>query len=342
MKNQNWFSKNPLLIIGIIVVVAIVLFFVLRGTNTNESNTSQISWVPIVPPSKETGKIVTSSSADCLPGSQCQDVVVFNQTAVENYYSCNLDEQCAFFSGFTGVQSGNELPKTNVQAQTRGSASDPTQYPGGGAITTDPALPTAVSGAEGCFNKQELLQNARNKNDIREDSSIKCECGIEPPSYSIRGSSGAVDANSGEVTPGTTSRVENQAGEAWSCMKPEIRPDIMTENFIFPQSVNVNSPFSISFDYKNVGAVGCLEIYFQTDITRTIAGQSEYLDGVGAHILYDTPINPGEGDTFTFGSQLLPPFSLAGDYTLNLAMLCESPRETHIVNGFKEINIQVN
>lgn len=41
MRNQNWFTKNPLLIIGIVVVVVIVLFFVFRGTNTNDSNSFQ-------------------------------------------------------------------------------------------------------------------------------------------------------------------------------------------------------------------------------------------------------------------------------------------------------------
>ena len=116
----------------------------------------------------------------------------------------------------------------------------------------------------------------------------------------------------------------------------------MTNNFIFPQRVKVNNPFSISFDYKNVGHVGCTEAYFQADITRTIAGQSEYLGGSGAHITYISPLNPGEGNTFTFGSQALLPFNLAGDYQLNLTMFCESPRETHMTNNMKEIHIQAN
>jgi len=41
MKEKNWFSKNPLLIIGIIIIAGIVLFFMFRGTNTNDANSSQ-------------------------------------------------------------------------------------------------------------------------------------------------------------------------------------------------------------------------------------------------------------------------------------------------------------
>ena len=116
----------------------------------------------------------------------------------------------------------------------------------------------------------------------------------------------------------------------------------MTGNFVYPHSVPINSPFSISLDYKNIGSVGCMETYFQADVTRTLAGNNEYLGGAGANISFAVALNPGQSQTFTFGSQLLPPFNLAGDYKLNLTMFCELPRETHIVNGMKEIHIQVN
>ncbi len=307
---------------------------------------AKISWISNPPKlatvsAKKNNQTTTSVSAMCAPGTECQDTVV-SQTDTPNYYACTLDTQCSFFTGFTGVQTGNVGITQSVPAQTNGSTPAPTQPPGGGTPTTNPTLPIAVNGSAGCFNKKELLQNARNVGGLKENNSITCECGIQPPTNSISGSPGAVDANTGEVTPGTISSVENQTGNSWSCMKPEIRPDIMTENFVFPQSVSVNSPFSISFDYKNVGVVGCLETYFQTDVTRTIAGQSEYLGGSGAHLLYATPLNPGEGSTFTFGSQLLPHFDIAGDYKLDLTMFCELPRETHIVNGLKEIHIKAN
>lgn len=232
----------------------------------------KISWVSNPPKlaaisAKKNNQTTTSVSAMCLPGTDCQDTIV-SQTDTPNYYACTLDTQCSFFSGFTGVKTGNAGITQSVPVQTNGSASAPTQPPGGGTPTTNPALPTAVNGSEGCFNKQELLRNARNVGDLKENNSITCECGIQPPSNSISGSPSTVDANTGEVTPGTMSSVENQTSGTWSCMKPAVRPDIMTENFIFPKSVNINSQFSISFDYKNVGVVGCSETYFQADITK--------------------------------------------------------------------------
>ena len=41
MKDKQPFNKNTLLIVGVIIIVAIVLFFALRGTNTNEFNSVQ-------------------------------------------------------------------------------------------------------------------------------------------------------------------------------------------------------------------------------------------------------------------------------------------------------------
>lgn len=357
-------KKFPVWLITLLVIIAILIagtgywFIYLKvlpqtvlvpqpGTTAPVvSSNAKISWVSNPPKlatisPKKNNKTTTSVSAMCLPGTECQDTVV-SQTDVPNYYACTLDTQCSFFTGFTGVRTGNETPKKSVPAQTRDSVPAPTQPPGDTALTTNPALPVAVNGSKGCFNKEELLKNARKINGLKEETSVTCECGIQLPSNSVSGSAGAVDPNTGEVTGGTMSIVENQTSGAWSCMRPEIRPDIMTENFVFPQSVSVNSQFSISFDYKNVGVVGCSETYFQADITRTVAGQNEYLGGVGAHSLYATPLNPGEGSTFTFGSQLLPPFDIAGDYQLDIMMFCELPRETHIVNGVKEIHIQAN
>jgi len=325
----------------------ICVIFTISCTNLDNSASklnTKISWVPITPLSRETDKTTTSSSAMCLPGTQCQDVVVF-QTEVENYYACTLDDQCSFFKGFMGVQTGVTATKTSVPAQVRGSTPASTQPPGGGAPTSNLPLPIAVDGSEGCFNKKELLKIALNKDGLKEDGHITCECGIQPPSSFVAATPTAINGSSGEViTPGTMSRVKNPLSRALSCMKKGMfpAPDIMTENFIFPKSVNINSPFSVSFDYKNVGVVGCMETVFQADITRTVTGQSEYLGGTEAHISYATPLNPDDGDTFTFGSQFLIPFDLAGDYKLDLTMECELPRETHVVNNMKEIHIQVD
>ena len=355
---------NPVRLISLFVVIVILIvgigywFIYLRVSPQKVmvpqtgikspvlSSGQKISWISNPPklasPSpKKNNNTTTGSSATCLYGTDCQDTIT-SQVDPPNYYACTLDTQCAFFTGFTGIQTANETPIQNVSAQTANSVSAPTQSPGGGELTANPALPNADSGAEGCFNKQELLKSARNKGGVKEDASVTCECGIQPPSNSISGSPGAVNSSTGEVTSGTLSSFENQTSGAWVCMKPETRPDIMTENFVFPQSVGVNSQFSIAFDYKNVGTVGCLETYFQVDVTRIISGQSDYLGGSGAHLSYSAPLNPGQGNTFSFGSQFLPSFDVAGDYKLALTMFCELPRETHIVNGVKEIHIQAN
>lgn len=335
-----------LLSVIVVLIAGTGYWFIYSKVSSQPDTDAKISWVSNPPrlatiSVKKNGQITTSVSAICVPGTDCKDTIA-SQTDAPSHYVCTLDTQCSFFTGFTGVQTENEIPIKNIPAQTRDSSPAPIQPPGGGAPTSNSALPATVQGVEGCFNKQELLQTALNKNGLREDTSVVCECGIQPSSKSTSGSPSSVDANTGEVTSGTVSTVENQAGNSWSCVKPEIRPDIMTENFVFPQSVGVNSPFSISFDYKNVGATGCLETYLQVDITRTVAGQNEDLGAVGAHLLYTKPLNPGEGKTFTFGSQLLPRFDIAGDYKLDFTMFCEFPKETHIVNGVKEVHIQAN
>ncbi|MDP1689459.1 MAG: hypothetical protein Q8L47_05040 [bacterium] len=351
MKNKGF--ANILLIVLVVALAGIAGYFILFNKlkiftdtwQTQSSNYEKITWVSIPPEQKGSDKITTRSSAICLPGTECEDTIVSQPSVIDSYFACTSDDQCSFFSGFTGLKAGEAASIKNVPAQTRDSAPGSAQPSSSGAPTMNTDLPATVNGAENCFNKKELLKTALNKDGLKEDISITCECGIQLPTYSSSGEGAGTDANIGEVvTGGTGSRRENKAGEEWSCMKPEMRPDIMTENFIFPQSVNINSPFSISFDYKNIGTIGCLEIYFQADITRTIAGKSEYLGGSQAHILraMDKPLKPGDKDIFTFGSQLLPLFNLAGDYKLDLMMMCEAPRETHEVNGVKEIRIQVN
>src|SRR3989344_1976265 len=121
------------------------------------SSNAKIFWVSNPPrlanisSPKKNNQTTTGNSAMCLPGTQCQDTFGVSED-IPNYYACTLDTQCSFFSGFTGVQTGREVPQTSAPVQqTDGSASAPTQPPGGGAPTTNPALPLAVSGAEGCF-----------------------------------------------------------------------------------------------------------------------------------------------------------------------------------------------
>lgn len=307
-----------------------------RVTTDTESG-AKINWTSIAPGKKvlagkaDAGGISSGASSMCVAGSQCQDTVSTSVAALPPHMSCQTDNQCSYFSGFTGVQTGGSIPISNIQQANSSMQTTSSVNPN--------TLPVAVSGSEGCYNKAGLLKTALNINNLKENTSVSCECGIEPPSYSGSGSAGAIDASTGLVSPGYRSSIQNSGSLEWTCMRPLVLPDIKTENFTFPASITVGSPFLISLDYVNVGKVACSEVYFSANVTRTATGQSESLGGSGARITFVKPLAPGEKSSFAMRNQLLPPFSIAGDYAIEISMSCESPRETHMSNNVSTIHI---
>ncbi len=337
------------ILITIIAIGSIGCFIYLKKspeTIATSNQNAKISWK--YNPSKlifnlpqKNNNSTINIAAMCLNGTDCKDTINSKQEN-PSYYTCTSDKQCSFFNGFTGVKSKNEQPLNNVPGETRRAVSASNQKPGEGTTITEPALPKQSAGSSECFNKEELIKNALNKNELKEDLSIQCECGIKPPTNSVTASPSIINAETGETTPGTISNIKNKAEDLWVCMQPEARPDIMTDNFIFPQNIGVNEPFSISFNYKNVGTKECLESYFQADVTRKTDNKIENLGSIGAHLLYAIPLSPNKNESFVFGHQLLPKFDIAGDYQLDITMFCELPLETHMINGLKEIHIKVN
>ena len=157
-------KQKHYLFFGFILVVGIILIGVYIYQTKTENVV--IDWFSITQKEKVDSRGGSGSFVDCVAGTQCQDFFGVGET--ESIYTCTSDESCAFFKGFKGI-SIREVP------QSPPPLSDDSNEP---AISENNNLPPAVEGMDRCFNKEKLFQKLGNLNDLEEDTSIECECGI--------------------------------------------------------------------------------------------------------------------------------------------------------------------
>jgi hypothetical protein len=124
-------------------------------------------------------------------------------------------------------------------------------------------------------------------------------------------------------------------------MKPRPGTDIRTGNFSYPSEIKLGEPFKISLEYENVGIEPCQEIKFEAQLIRTTSGKPIRLGGSGFVSTSYPPFGPGKIQTLNFDSRVIPALDQVGSYSIETAMFCGLPRETHIVNGMGALFIKV-